>query len=141
MVKPQSFSATKFKMHNGGLSSSEQIKRKREKHINQTVNNNSDIKKNGNKIVNINNYATYLELTKPKYTAVYDKNIMSGHNLYKIVNKTGNVNERQVCYTDCDTDNLSQNEMYLEKPINEFTNIDISYTEAEENALSIFSLS
>ncbi len=132
-----SFSSSKFKIHGGGMSSSDQIKKRREKHINETVDRNNEILMRNNKIVKVNNYTTYLELTRPKHTAVYEKNILKGHNLYKSVNKSGSIKEREECSGACDYDSVITTSInYLEESVSSQTNIDISFNGAKEEAIA-----
>lgn len=142
MTKTISFSSSKFKLHNGGMSSSELIKKKREKHINQNIALNNNILMNSSgKIVGVKNYATYMELTRPKHVAVYSKEVLSGHNLYKIVNKNGSIHERGECLSgDCNLGETIQVD-YLEKSVDAQTYIDMSINDAittAENALSVY---
>ena len=134
-----SFSSSKFKLHNGGLSSSELIRKKREQRINNDIEVNNNIKIRDNKIVSVTSYSTYIDLTRPKHVGVYSKEIVSGHNLYKVVNKNGSIKERGNCLSDhCDLGVTGINVDYLEKSVEEQTNIDMSFNlaiaEAEEGS-------
>ena len=137
MTKTISFSSSKFKLHNGGMTSSELIKKKREKQINQNIELNNNIMMRNNKIVGVKSYSTYMELTRPKHMNIYAKNVVSGHNLYKVVNKNGSIHERRDCSTgECGIDMETISSEYLEKTIREQTNIDMSFNEAVEEAES-----
>lgn len=143
MTKTISFSSSKFKLHNGGMSASELIKKKREKHINQNMSLNNNILMNSNgKIVGVKNYSTYIELTRPKHVGVYSKEVISGHNFYKVINKNGTIHERRECTSeDCTLGETKTSIDYLEKSVEEQTFIDISINEAigvATNALSVY---
>ena len=131
MTNTISFSSSKFKLHNGGMTSSELIKKKREKNINQNLELNNNILMRNNKIVGVKNYSTYMELTRPKHMNIYAKDVVTGHNLYKVVNKNGSIYERRNCSSgECGIDMENKTIEYLEKTVNMETNIDMSVNEA-----------
>lgn len=136
MPNTVSFSSSKFRLHNGGMSSSDVIRKKRENQINKTVRDNNNITMRNNKIVSVNSYSTYMELTRPKYVGVYSKEILSGHNFYKTINKNGTIHEREECVSDnCMLGTETQTSSYLEVPVNLQTNIDMSFNAALESAM------
>lgn len=130
MINSISFSSSKFKLHDGGMTSSDQIRKKKEKHINQTVNMNNDITVRNNKVVRVGDYGTYFQLTRPKFTAVYNKSVISGHNLYKTVNEIGSIHDRDGCVGACEFGSEDLVNDYLEKSVSTLTNIDMSFNES-----------
>ena len=121
------FSSSRFKMHGGGLSSSELIKLKREKHMNENIEKNNNVLLNSQgKIIGVKSYSTYMEVTRPHYVAAYTKDIISGHNMYKVINNNGTIYQRAICHLGACELIEREGVDYLENSIAEQSNIDMS---------------
>ena len=88
---------SRYKLHNEELSAKDVIQKKKDTIINNIEGNNKQndgIKIESNKIISVDNYNTYNSLTKSKYNNVFGSETYIGHNLYKHINETGNISDK-----------------------------------------------